>query len=52
MSVIGSLFSYVIKLFQIEFALYGYTFSLWQVFVFTIVASLVCRLLWEVFFGD
>ena len=52
MSLIGSLFSYVIQLFQIEFTLYGHTFSLWQVFVFTIVASLVCRILWEVFMGE
>lgn len=50
--MIDSLFSYVIQLFQIEFTLYGYTFSLWQVFVFTIVASLVCRILWEVFMGE
>ena len=52
MSDIAALFSYIVKLFQIEFTLYGYTFSLWQVFVFTIVASLVCRILWEVFMGE
>ena len=52
MSDIATLFYYVIKLFQIEFTLYGHTFSLWEVFVFSVVASLICRLLWEVFFGD
>ena len=52
MENIGLLFSSVIRLFQIEFSIYGYAFSLWQVFVFSIVASLICRLLWEVFLGD
>ena len=52
MSDIAALFSYVIRLFQIEFTLYGHTFSLWEVFVFSVVASLICHLLWEVFFGD
>lgn len=52
MEDIATLFSVVIQLFQIEFTLYGHTFSLWQVFVFGIVASLVCWFLSEVFLGD
>ena len=52
MEDIATLFSVVIQLFQIEFTLYGHTFSLWQVFVFGVVASLVCWLLSEVFLGD
>lgn len=52
MEHIAALFSYTIRLFQIEFNLYGHVFSMWQVFVFTIVASIICRLLWEVFLGD
>ena len=52
MEYIGILFSYVMELFKIEFTIYGFTFSFWQVFVFSIVVSLVCWLLWEVFLGD
>lgn len=52
MENIAALFACVMRLFQIEFNLYGHVFSMWQVFVFTIVASIICRLLWEVFFGD
>ena len=52
MSDIAVLFSYVLQLFQIGFTLYGFTFSLWEVFVFSVVAALICRVLWEVFFGD
>lgn len=52
MSDIATLFSYILQLFQIEFTLYGFTFSLWEVFVFSVVAGLTCRILWEVFFGD
>lgn len=52
MEHIAALFTYVIRLFQIDFTLYGYTFSLWEVFVFSVVASIICRLLWEVFLGD
>lgn len=52
MSDVGALFSYVIRLFQIEFTLYGFTFSLWEVFVFSIVASLIGWFLREVFLSD
>ena len=52
MENIAVLFSHVIQIYQIEFTLYGFTFSLWQVFVFVIVASLICWILWEVFMGD
>lgn len=52
MSDIATLFSYVLQLFQIEFTLYGFTFSLWEVFIFSVVSSLVAWLLWEVFLSD
>ena len=52
MSELAAVFAVVIELFKIEFSLYGFTFSLWQVFVFTVVASLVCWLIGEVFLGD
>lgn len=52
MEHIGAMFSAVMRLFQLEFTLYGFTFSFWQVFVFAVVASLVCWLLREVFLGE
>lgn len=41
MSDIGALFSAVAELFKIDFTLYGFTFSLWQVFLFDIAAGIV-----------
>lgn len=46
---VGLLFAAVMRLFKLEFTLYGYTFSWWEVFVFSIVAGIVGWLLWEVF---
>ena len=52
MEVIGSLFSAVLSLFQLEVNLYGFTFSFWQVFVWTTVAGIVAWILAEVFTGE
>lgn len=52
LSDISTLLTAVYDLFRIEFTLYGFTFSMWQVFVFTIVAGLIGWLLSEVFLGD
>lgn len=52
MEIVGSLFSRVLGLFQIEFSLLGFTFSFWQVFLWTAVAGIIARILGEVFFGD
>lgn len=52
MADIATLFSYIIQLFQLEFTLYGFTFSLWEVFVFSLIAGLIAWLLGEVFLGD
>lgn len=52
LSDVGTLFAGIFDLFKIEFTLYGFTFSLWQVFVFTIIVSLVGWLIGEVFLGD
>lgn len=52
LSDVSLLLTTVYNLFRIEFTLYGFTFSMWQVFLFTIVAGLVGWLISEVFFGD
>lgn len=49
-SDIGLVFEKVVELFSVEFTIYGFTFSLWQVFLFTIVADIVIWVLVEVFF--
>ena len=48
----GQLIEKVVELFSIEFTIYGFTFSLWQVFLFTIVADIVIWVISEVFLGD
>lgn len=46
------LYSSILGLFQIEFTIYGFTFSLWQVFLFDIVASIVGWFLGKVLLND
>ena len=48
---IGLVLSAVMQLFKLEFTLYGFTFSWWEVFVFSIVAGIIGWILWEVFCG-
>lgn len=48
-SDVGALFSAVVELFKIEFTIYGFTFSMWQVFLFNIAAGIVGWFLREVF---
>lgn len=48
----AALLSYTFQAFSYEFTIYGFTFSLWEVFAFSTVTAIVGRLLWEVFFGD
>ena len=45
----GLIIEKVVELFSIEFTIYGFTFSLWQVFLFDIAASIVIWVLVEVF---
>ena len=52
MALISSLLSHVLALFQLEFSLFGFTFSMWQVFLWTTIAGIVARIIGEVFFGD
>ena len=48
----GALLSFTLQAFSVEFTIYGFTFSFWQVFLFSAVSAIVGRILWEVFFGD
>lgn len=46
----GQIIEKVVEAFSIEFTIYGFTFSLWQVFLFDIAVSIVIWVLVEVFF--
>lgn len=48
-SDLGALFAWVVELFSIEFTIYGFTFSLWQVFLFDIAIGIVAWFLGKVF---
>lgn len=40
-SDLSALFSWIVDLFSVEFTIYGFTFSMWQVFCFDIVVAIV-----------
>ena len=52
MNDLAALFAKTVELFSLEFTLYGFTFSLWEVFLFSAVAGITARILGEIFFGD
>lgn len=52
METFGALLSKTLSLFRVEFVLWGYTISFWQIFVFSAVIGVVCWILREVFLGD
>ena len=47
-----ALLSGTYQLFTHDFTLYGFTFSFWQVFLFSAVSGIIGKILAEVFFGD
>ena len=49
MEWIGEFFSFVLSLFQSPLSLYGYTFSFWQMFWWTLVAGLLLWLIVRIF---
>lgn len=51
-SIFGAIFNGIYQILNIEFTIFGYTFSLWNVFAFTFVTSVVAWLVWEVILGD
>lgn len=52
MQMLGTLFLKTMAVFQTELTIWGITITYWQVFVFTIVAGVICRILGEIFLGD
>ena len=52
MEDLQALISSVFGLFQIEFTVYGFTLSFWQVLCFSVVAGVVAWIIGEVFGGE
>ncbi len=48
----GAMLNAAMTIMKTELTLWGYTFSMWQVFLFGMVASIIIWILWEVFAGD
>ena len=49
---IGAMISTTVDILKIEFTLYGFTFSLWQILLFNLVGGLVIWVIVEVLLGD
>ncbi len=52
MEYFAALMSWTLKFFEYPITLYGFNFSLWQVFVFSAVVYIIGRFLAEVFLCD
>ena len=52
MEVIGVLFDSVLGLFKYEFTIYGFTFSFWEVFMFSAIMSIVAYFIGRLFSDD
>lgn len=52
MEIFRSLFAATLSVFQVDFTLYGYTFSMWDVFLWTTVAGLILGFVGGLFFHD
>lgn len=52
METMSVLFSSVVGLFKVDFTLLGVTFSFWEVFLFSIAASITIWILRELFLND
>lgn len=48
----GAMISATLQLFSVEFTLYGFTFSFWEVFLFSIAAGITVWILAHIFLGD
>ena len=49
MEVFAAVLKTVLDIFKLDFTLYGFTFSLWQVFIFTMAASILLWMLGRFF---
>lgn len=52
MEIISKLFSVTLEVFQLPITIFGYTFSFWEVFCFSIVAGIVAYIIGGFFNGD
>ena len=51
-SDLARVLSWTLELFQYEFTIYGVTFSMFEVFIFSAVASIIGWFIGKVFFDD
>lgn len=52
MEIMQSWLTAVLSVFQVPFTLYGFTFSLWDVFLWSLVAGLLFAFIGGTFNGD
>lgn len=52
METFGKVLSVTLELFKKEFTIWGFTFSWWEVFVFTLVAVILGHVIGGYFSGD
>ncbi|WP_293009015.1 MULTISPECIES: hypothetical protein [unclassified Oscillibacter] len=52
MEYIGTLFELTKNLMDTQLTLYGFTFSYWQIFIWTMIAGLILWFLGKVFLND
>ena len=48
----GAVIAATVQLFSVELTIYGFTFSFWEVFLFSIAAGIVVSILAHIFLGD
>lgn len=52
MEIFGTIFSAVLDIFRLDFTVFGFTFSFWDVFVFSIVTGVLAYAIGGFFSGD
>lgn len=52
MESVAALFDAVLSVFQIDFTLFGFTFSLWDVFIWTFLGGILLLFIGRLFHDD
>lgn len=52
MEAIQALFTSTLAVFQVELTLFGFTFSMWDVFIWTLIAGIVIAFIGGLLFHD
>lgn len=52
MQVFQTVFNAVLGIFKLPFTIYGYTFSFWQIFLWSAIAAIILWFLYELFGGN